>query len=303
MKVLIVGLGSIAEKHINALRLIDQNVHLFALRSSKSSNFVPGISNIYSFSDIPYLFFDFVIICNPTSVHYETIKALIPLRIPMFIEKPLFDEIMDETILNDIEANGIPTYVACNLRFLECMQFTKEFIKHKRINEVNSYCGSFLPDWRPKKNFRDTYSANKDMGGGVHIDLIHEIDYIYWFFGMPDKVRSVKTNKSSLNITAVDYANFLFEYANFSVSIILNYYRTDSKRGVEILTDEGTIQIDLLKNEVLFSGSVVFTSMKTVLNTYEDQLRFFINNILKEKEQFNSISEAFQILKLCLVKD
>lgn len=303
MKVLIVGLGSIAEKHINALRLIDKNVQLVALRFSKTSTVVPGISNIYSFSDIPNLLFDFIIICNPTSVHYDTIKKLTPFRIPMFIEKPLFDEIKDEKILNDIEEKSIPTYVACNLRFLECVQFTKEFIKNKRINEVNSYCGSYLPDWRPNRNFRDVYSANKELGGGVHIDLIHEIDYVYWFFGMPVNVRSVKTNKSTLNITAYDYANYLFEYAYFSVSIILNYYRIDSKRSLEILTDEGTVQVDLLKNEVLFNGTVVFTSVKTILNTYEDQLRFFINNVLRGKEQFNPISEAFQILKLCLEKD
>jgi len=303
MNVLIVGLGSIAEKHVNALRLIDPEVQLFALRFSSNSVQIPGINNIYNFSDLSNFEFDFAIVSNPTAAHYETIKALIPFRIPLFIEKPLFDTIKDEAILVEIEHNKIPTYMACNLRFLECLKFTKEFVKGKRINEVNSYCGSYLPDWRPNKDFRKIYSANKEMGGGVHIDLIHEIDYIYWFFGMPVKVQSVKTNTSSLNISAYDYANYLFEYTSFSASIILNYYRRDPKRSLEIVTDEGTIQVNLLKNEVSFNDAVVFASNKTTLDTYEDQLRFFINNVLKNNEQFNPISEAFQILKLCIEKD
>lgn len=303
MNVLIVGLGSIAEKHINALRLIDPQVQLFALRFSSNSVQIPGINNIYNFSDLSNFEFDFAIVSNPTAAHYETIKSLVPFKIPLFIEKPLFDKIKDEAILIDIEEHKIPTYIACNLRFLDCLKFTKEFVKGKRINEVNSYCGSYLPDWRPNKDFRKIYSANKEMGGGVHIDLIHEIDYIYWFFGMPVKVQSVKTNTSSLDISAYDYANYLFEYTSFSASIILNYYRRDAKRSLEIVTEEGTIQVNLLKNEVSFNDEVVFASIKTTLDTYEDQLRFFVDNVLKNNERFNPISEAFQILKLCIEKD
>nr|WP_254596841.1 Gfo/Idh/MocA family oxidoreductase [Flavobacterium sp. 28A] len=186
---------------------------------------------------------------------------------------------------------------------MDCLIFTLDFIKNKRINEVNSYCGSFLPYWRPNVDFRKSYSANKVMGGGVHIDLIHEMDYLYWFFGMPEKVNATMSNKSSLNISAYDYANYTLEYPSFNVNLILNYYRVDAKRSLEILTSEGTIYVDLLKNKVLFNDKVIFTSQKTVLDTYEDQLKYFMNTVLKNKKNVNSINEAFEILKLCLQKD
>src|SRR5690606_14944767 len=127
----------------------------------------------------------YIIISNPTFKHKETIVNLLPLGLPLFIEKPLFDKLDGEFLLHAIKEKNLITYVACNLRFLDCLKFIKDFILGKRINEVNIYCGSYLPDWRQGVNFREIYSANKDMGGGVHIDLIHEIDYANWIFGNP----------------------------------------------------------------------------------------------------------------------
>ena len=221
---------------------------------------------------------------------------------PLFIEKPLFSEITEDSnaLVNKVEEQGIPTYVACNLRFLECIAKIKELIVGKRVNEVNVYCGSYLPDWRPNVDFRKVYSANKEMGGGVHIDLIHELDYIYWLFGTPYHTQSFFSNKSSLNITAYDYANYLWEYNDFSISVVLNYYRKDSKRTLEILTDEGIYLVDLLKNTISYNNKLIFQSNQLPLQTYTAQIKFFIEEILNKKTKFNTIVEANKILELCL---
>lgn len=303
MRVLIVGLGSIALKHIKALRSISPAAEMFALRSNTASQEVEGVRNIYSYSEVPALKLDFVIISNPTSLHAEVIEALLPLNLPLFIEKPLFNKLTNEELVIKVEKDEVKSYVACNLRFLDCLIFTNDFIKNKRVNEVNSYCGSFLPDWRPDVDFRTVYSANKELGGGVHIDLIHEMDYVCWLFGMPEKVNSVMKNNSSLHITAYDYTNYILEYPQFAVNIVLNYYRRDSKRTLEIVTSEGTINVNLLNNSVTYNGALIFTSEKNILDTYEDQLRYFISTVLTGGNQINTIGEAFQILKLCLKRD
>ena len=220
----------------------------------------------------------------------------------MFIEKPLFSEITEDTqcLVDQIESKNIKTYVACNLRFLECLQQLKKIIKEKVVNEVNVYCGSYLPNWRPGVDFRTIYSANKEMGGGVHIDLIHELDYVYWLFGNPLKTQTFFSNKSSLNITAFDYANYLWVYDEFSASIILNYYRKDNKRTIEIVTEEGTYDVDLLKNSIQFNGNVIFISNNEIIDTYTKQIDFFIENVIRKGEKFNTIAEANTILKLCM---
>tara|TARA_R110002051_G_scaffold73135_1_gene132659 strand:+ start:29959 stop:30864 length:906 start_codon:yes stop_codon:yes gene_type:complete len=301
MKVLIVGLGSIASKHIAALKNIDPKVEFYAMRSSLNADAKEGITNVFSFENLNEL--DFAIISNPTSAHKETIERLIPKKIPLFIEKPLFSSLENEAVLQKIENNNITTYVACNLRFLDCLKFAKKHIQGKRINEVNVYCGSYLPDWRPSIDYKTTYSANKKLGGGVHIDLIHEIDYAYWLFGKPQKVNKVFSSKSSLNIDAYDYANYMLAYETFNANIILNYFRRDPKRTLEIVCDDHTIIIDILKNTVYQNLEIVYTSKKTIIDTYEDQLRFFIYEVVAKNNKFNTANEAYEILKICLQND
>lgn len=303
MKVLIIGLGSIAKKHIAALHQLDKTAEIFALRSNSSSKSdLSGVVDIYNLNDINVSYFDFVLISNPTSEHFSTIQHLVEFNIPLFIEKPLFSEINQgtQTLVDEIEAKGITTYIACNLRFLDCIKELKTLLKDEKINEVNVYCGSYLPDWRPGEDFRTVYSANKEMGGGVHIDLIHELDYVYWLFGNPDQTNSFFSNTSSLQISAYDYANYLWTYKTFSASIILNYFRKDSKRSIEVVTDNGTYYVDLLKNSIEFNNKCIFASSNRIADTYYNQIEFFVDNILKGKEKFNTIEEANTILKLCM---
>ena len=303
MNVLIVGLGSIANKHISALKNINPDIKIYALRSSEDANSIEGITNLFSIIEIKVIQFRFAIISNPTYAHHQTIKELIPLNIPLFIEKPLLSKLDNGVLVNLINKNTIITYVACNLRFLDCLQFTKNYITNERINEVNIYCGSYLPNWRPGRNYKKTYSANKDQGGGVHIDLIHEIDYAYWLFGKPKKVSKVFSSKSSLKINAFDYANYTLSYADFNTSIILNYFRRDPRRTLEIVLEKETILVDILKNMVYRDTELIFHSEKTIVDTYETQLRFFIDKIITEKSKLNIIDEAYEILEICLQND
>lgn len=303
MNVLIIGLGSIAKKHIDALYKIDKTIKVFALRSNRASETYLNVTNIFDLNQIKGLSIDFAIISSPTYKHIENIQSLIEFNLPLFIEKPLFHTLEVNSVLNKIKEQNIKTYVACNLRFLDCLQFTKEYLVNKRVNEVNIYCGSYLPDWRPSKDYRKTYSANKEQGGGVHIDLIHEIDYSYWLFGKPLETHKIFSSNSSLNINAFDYANYTLSYPNFNISIILNYFRRDPKRTLEIVLEKETILVDILKNRIYRNDSIIFDSDKTMIDTYEDQLRFFINHVITYEEEFNTVDEAYEILKICLRKD
>ncbi|MDM1352177.1 Gfo/Idh/MocA family oxidoreductase [Myroides marinus] len=302
MKVLIVGLGSIAKKHISAINQVIVNCEIFALRSSINSEKIEGVFDLYTVEECQNVRFDFIVISNPTSEHYNVIKELSKLKVPLFIEKPLFSEVTTDTddLVRSINKLGIVTYVACNLRFLESLRFLKEIIKDERINEVNVYCGSYLPDWRPSLDFRKVYSANVEMGGGVHIDLIHELDYVYWLFGRPNNTVSNFSNKSSLAISANDYANYLWEYEEYNISIILNYFRRIAKRELEVVTDQHVFKVDLLKNSVVRDNEKIFNSDRRIIDTYQSQMRFFIEDIVLNKNVMNDINEANEILKLCM---
>lgn len=303
MRVLIVGLGSIARKHVAALRHIDPSVELYAMRSGRESKSWEGITDLYDWRQLETICFDFAIISNPTSEHMSTIRKLLPFQFPLFIEKPLYSKVVDDELIAEVKQSGIMTYVACNLRFHECLQKTVDIIRQHRVNEVNVYCGSYLPDWRPQIDYRTVYSANPEMGGGVHIDLIHEVDYLYWLFGKPQCTHHLFTHKSSLGIRAIDNANYLMEYLHFNVNVILNYYRRDYKRTLELVCSDGTFMVDLASNTIICGNKVLFSSTKSIIDTYFSQMEYFIECVSRHRCTMNDMEDANNVLKISLQND
>ncbi len=299
MKVLFCGLGSIAQKHIAALRQIDSNVELFALRSLRSSKPWEDVWDLFSWDEVYERTFDFAVISNPTSEHLRTIDLLLPLNIPLFIEKPLCSKCADVKWVKKVNESRI-TYCACNLRFLDSLSKAKELIEDKRVNEVNVYCGSYLPDWRPGMDFRKIYSAIPELGGGVHIDLIHEIDYVYWLFGMPQEVHKTFSHKSSLDIRSYDYANYLLEYPRFNVNVVLNYFRRDYKRIVELVCEDASYLIDLPTNSIRKGNEIIYQSNQKMTDLYLDQMQYFVNCVNMHHHTFNTIDDANKVLNICL---
>ena len=110
------------------------------------------------------------------------------------------------------------------MRFNPLIQFIKNKIKNKKIWSINIFCGSYLPNWRKNRDYRFTSSARKRLGGGVILDLSHELDYIQWIFGEISKIEYVKVKIiSNLKITSDDYVNIIGKIRNISFSINLNY--------------------------------------------------------------------------------
>lgn len=302
MNVLIIGLGSIAKKHIGALKKIKPEVHFFALRSSNLADQFEDVVNVLSIAECPQI--DFVIISNPTAFHAEAIKQVVHLKKPLFIEKPPFHtlEAADECLIL-VNKNNILTYTAFNLRFRDCLIHLKKNVVISKVQEVNVYCGSYLPSWRNNSDYKKNYSAHAAMGGGVHLDLIHELDYVLWIFGAPREVRSLLRNCSKIDIKAVDYANYILIYDTFVVNIVLNYYRRDTKRSCEIVFDDFTWEVNLINNKIINTtdNSVVFQSEQTVLDTYTAQLDYFCNIIANNENPFNSLTESINTLKIALL--
>jgi len=304
MKILIVGLGSIAKKHIKAIRIIDDNAKIFALRSGLSNNSVKGVKNLNEL-ELENYSFDFAIISNPTYLHEEYIIKLSQKNIPLLIEKPPINSLKNaKKILNEIKENNIFTHVAFNMRFHPCIIFLKKYLKNnsKKINEVNIYAGSYLPEWRSNINYKESYSANDKMGGGVHLDLIHELDYCLHLFDKPDVYECFIYKKSNLEITSPDYAHYVLNYLSFVATITLNYYRPVDKREIEIIFEDHVLLINLLdcritlnKNEIIF-----FDDNFDIQNTYIDQMRHFIQQIKQRSKHYENFENSLEVLKIAL---
>lgn len=308
MNILIIGLGSIAKKHIRVLKELIPRANIWALRSNENeSNTYLDVKNLYKIQDLKFDI-DFSIITNPSHLHEEYILLMADKKIPFIVEKPSVISLNNASLIEDVlNKNEVINYVACNLRFHPCISFLKEYFKINRlkINEINIYCGSNLEEWRPGSNVKDSYSANAHMGGGVHLDLIHEIDYTLWIFGMPENFRVYKSSKSTLQINSVDYANYILEYPDFNVSIVLNYYRKTPKRNIEVLLEDDILKIDLLDCSVLsFENGVLFQQQSyDIMDTYRLQMKHFLNVMDGTETTMNDFSESLKSLRLAISDD
>lgn len=301
MKFLFVGFGSIAKKHVEVLQDLVPELEIFALRSNKNQPAIDGVTSVYGWNDLPK---DLNAICitNPTAKHLETLRRAIKLGIPIFIEKPVFHGISEATnsIIQEVLRSGIPTYTACNLRFHPIIRRVKDELQNRQALEVSAYCGSYLPDWRPGQDYREVYSAKKELGGGVHLDLIHEIDYLQFWFGPPQQTTSYFRQKSSLEIDTPDIAHYILEYSDHSAFVTLNYYRKQPKRSVEIVWEDETWEVDLLESSITdSSGKVVFKWDFDIMETYREQMKHFLE-VCSGKPSLNPIDEGYKTLATSL---
>lgn len=301
MKMLVVGLGSIARKHIAILKNIDPSLEVFALRESVEPDVVPGIRNISKIDEAPPC--DFAMIANTTDRHLETVRKLLPLHIPLFIEKPVFltMEGVDD-ILRDIEKAKTFTWVGCHLRFHPCLQFLKRLLEEAKpqIVSVSAYCGSSLPDWQPGRDYTASFRADPRRSGGVHLELIHEMDYLRWIFGDPKTCEGTLRKVSTLKIAAPDDAHYDLSYGGFRAQIDLNYHRRDAKRSLTIVCEDATLEADLLEFTVTRSDETIFHADSTIKDVYEAQLREFLRRMEAKETSENDARNAVETLKLAL---
>lgn len=287
--ILIIGLGSIAMKHIEVLKEINSAFSFFALRSNPGSNIIPNVKNLYNLKDVKKRGFLFAIISSPSYRHYKDIVKLSKLNIPLFVEKPLCINLYQ---LNKIKKMRFshPVYHALNLRFHPLLNFIKKYLsdKKEKIYEINCYFGSFLPEWRDNIDYKKNYSIYKKMGGGVHLDLIHEPDYIHYLFGSPLSTDRRYRKTSHLEGDSFDAAQINMHYKNFSVNIMLNYFRKDPKRQMEIVNKDCTIRLDFLKNNVknLTTDEVLFVDHNSMRKSYKDQMINFLSSLNRNRCSF-----------------
>jgi len=184
-------------------------------------------------------------------MHIESLLPLLDAGIPCYVEKPPVTRIEDVRKLRTLlqAKPGFVTLTGCNLRFLPSLRRMREALRDGAIGAPVRAClqaGQWLPDWRPGRDYRTSYSAKASQGGGVIFDLVHEIDAARWLFGEFDEVRSLGGRFSQLEIDAEDTACLLLgKHQGPVVMIGLDYVSRTRVRRYEIVGDRGTLTWDL----------------------------------------------------------
>ena len=307
-KIAFVGLGSIATRHLKNVHayLASQgdNCAVDLYRSSLgrplAEELQPLVNSTYLLADeIPAdRQYDVVFVTNPTSMHYETVERFSSHTKSFFIEKPVFDSTnVDERIFDTIK--GIPSYVACPLHYNAVLQYVKQNINPDEVICARAMSSSYLPDWRPGQDYRKTYSAHKDLGGGVSIDLIHEWDYLTWLFGMPTDCQSLINKVSNLEIDSDDLAIYIGRNDKTTFELHLDYFGRQTQRTLDLFTSEDTIHCDLIAGTIDFLKKRKTIKLESERNSFQmAEIAHFFEIINNKTTNDSTPEHAYQVLKI-----
>lgn len=306
MKIAFVGIGSIAKRHIRNLAVIlkKRNIkYVIDIVRSGKGNFLDDdllslIHRCFVVGEEMERDYDVFFITNPTSLHYSTIQRYIDCTKHMFIEKPVFSSWEYDIKRWDLNKENI-YYVACPLRYTATLRYVFEKIDYRKAISVRSICSSYLPNWRPGTDYRNSYSAQKCLGGGVAIDLVHEWDYLTFLFGFPNCVKSIIGKKSHLEIDSDDIAIYLGEYDNKTIELHLDYFGYKNIREMQLFMPDDVITVDIQNNRIAFARTDTEVLLHEERDEYQiKELEFFLDMIEGKVENTNTIENALAVLRI-----
>lgn len=254
MRVLIIGTGSIGQRHMANLRTLIPDVRFVVLRGQGRGRETAGLGTVdvvASLDDAFLLNPNLVVIASPSSMHLRPIIEAINRDVPFYAEKPIVSSPQDlAELIRSSEGRVLPPHlVGCNLRFLPSLGALKSLIDEGRLGNLvraDFEAGQWLPDWRPGQDYRSGYSANTAQGGGVLLDLIHEVDAAHWLLGRFDLVRGYALRASELEIDSDDCAGLLLARAGGPIATVrIDYVSRKPVRRYTFVGDRATATWDL----------------------------------------------------------
>jgi predicted dehydrogenase len=269
MKVLMIGLGGIGQRHTRNLRtLYGDTVEISAYRVRRQTHVVTpkmeadanrSVETEYSISAFPSLEAalahkpDVAFVCNPSSLHIPVALACVRSGCDLFIEKPLSDSLQGTAeLVRAAEEHKAVVMVGYQLRFHPCLRKLAEVIRSGKLGNllaVRATIGEYLPNWHPYEDYRQMYASRTDLGGGVILSQIHEFDYLYSLFGIPARVYALGGRWSDLEIDVEDTASTLMECSiegrPIPVHLHQDYLQSPPSRSCEVIGDRGRAIMDL----------------------------------------------------------
>ena len=292
MKIGVYGSGSIGKRHIANIKALAPEAETLTFARGE-----------------PLKSCDAVVIATPSSLHMQVLEQAIDQAIPCYIEKPVVTESSDVAKLERLSVS-MPTMVGCNLRYLGSLKRLRDMLKGGAIGRPARAiieAGQWLPDWRPAVDYRQSYSAKTDLGGGVIFDLIHEIDLARWLFGEFDTVKAMSGRLSDLDIETEDTASIILAGAGTPiVSVNVDYVSRKPRRGIVIIGDKGNLVWSLPGKSLMLESASETTLIDCgvdafdVSRTYVEAIGEFLDSVRTGRPTSQDLGEGLKTVRLAI---
>jgi predicted dehydrogenase len=313
ISLLVMGCGSIGERHIANLRAIlpkaridvfdSEPARLRAVEEKHKVNPVKegAITEAY----------DCVLVCTPPVSHVKLAIQAVDAGSNVFIEKPLSTTLEGTKELQDLlHRKRLTAFVGYSLRFNKGINIIKKLIDDQKFGKVvhaSAYFGQYLPDWRPSQDYRNSYTARKDLGGGIIFDASHEVDYLMWLLGKPVSIQSDYADTDIINVNTEAVADVIMKFQkNIQGHVHMNFVRREYKRTLEVLCENGIIQWSLSDQTVrTFDASskswTVLEAGQPVNDMYVDEMKHVIAMVrAKSRSPIIDLENGISTLQMSL---
>lgn len=240
------------------------------------------------------------VICNPAPFHIHIAQELAENGAHLFIEKPISNKSQGvDRLIKICEQHRLILHVGYNLRYFKSLQYFRSSLQNKIIGEifsVRSEVGQYLPLWRKNKDYRDGVSAKRNLGGGVLLELSHEIDYLRWVFGDIYWVQAILAKQSNLEVDVEDTAHIIFGFnasnrnKQLIASVNLDFIRHDTTRLCRAIGETGTLEWNCINDSVSIykpkqnKWEILFACKNKSNDSYLEEWKGFIKALNGNKE-------------------
>lgn len=313
-RILIVGHGSIGKHHLQLARNLFPDADIRVLRHLKSTSTPENSNGCFDNIEDAHSFApQLAVIANPATFHIEVALKLTEQGVHLLIEKPIAASRESIQLLLDLSRkNNTILLVGYNLRFLSSLQEYRSALHLQTIGKVLSVrceIGQFLPSWRPNTDYKQGVSARSKLGGGVLLELSHEIDYLRWIFGEVEWVTAILSQQSDLDIDVEDTAHLIFGFTAKIVDKIqliasanLDFIRHDTTRSCTAIGDKGSLRWDGLAGTVeqfdLESKTWVEVFRDEEKDSYISEWKHFLKCISGYEKPLISGNDGLKVLEI-----
>ena len=313
-KILIVGFGSIGKRHLKLCQKHGYNDFIILVHNRKKINQISKEYKVFCTDELNLAISmkpKFAIVCNPTNQHVKVTISLLNNKIPVLMEKPITDDLQElEIFTSEIEKHKCPIMVGFQFRHHPHFIRLKETIKSGELGypiSLAGFVGQYLPDWRPERDYSETSSAQKSLGGGVILDLSHEIDIAIQVLGPPRSIFSFGGKYSELKIDTEDTATITLKHDSGISSINLNYHERKYTWSTTVTCSKGSIIWDYGQNKLSVTNEKGLVKILDDLpeitrdDLFSNQLNKFIDMIDKCETSDVDLLDSINSTKACLL--
>ena len=306
----IIGLGSIGRRHLRFVKELQPELNIIAVRSGvgkkvEEEKLLNAV--VHSLEEAIDCGIEAAIIATPAVYHIQQAIDLMEKGVHVLIEKPLSHSLdnMTELLKVNKKTKTVALLGYCLRYNSGALQFNN-ILKNKIIGQilhVQVDCGSYLPAWRKGQDYWESVSAKAELGGGVLLELSHELDYIRWFFGEMKSVYAKIQNSGTLDINVEDSVDMIFaSEQGYSVSVHLDFNSGNTRRKCVARCSNGDLIWDAVANKVIWHPTGEIEENETYQNDgdyiYREQLKHYFNCIENEKLPSVSIHDGVAVLNM-----